>query len=319
MKFKRNNENSISNLGYYLLNEYKGKFNQIRVIIRDEVGYKYDINLNNILRGDVPRFVDKNNPYTLENIILWLKINRSEFKLCEGNRYNGNKSKLKFYHKTCQDYVEISWNNLYRGWGCGICHGLQTGRYNSLAHLRSDLADEWDYERNELKPEEVTCGSNKKVWWICCEGHEYFASPNSRTSMNTGCRECSDKAQDSKVAKEVKEWSINSFENVDIEHKMFINPETNRWLKCDVYIGKKESYSGIYIEIHGRQHYTLSYFHKLTARKHDTTPEEVFEHQKKLDKTKKKFAIKNGTYIEVDLRKIKTTKEAIKYIELNIN
>ena len=36
----------------------------------------------------------------------------------------------------------------------------------SLAEARPDLAKEWNYEKNgDLKPEDVSCGSNKKVWW----------------------------------------------------------------------------------------------------------------------------------------------------------
>lgn len=36
----------------------------------------------------------------------------------------------------------------------------------SLAEARPDLAKEWNYEKNgDLKPEDVSCGCNKKVWW----------------------------------------------------------------------------------------------------------------------------------------------------------
>ena len=36
----------------------------------------------------------------------------------------------------------------------------------SLAEARPDLAKEWNYEKNgDLRPEDVSCGSNKKVWW----------------------------------------------------------------------------------------------------------------------------------------------------------
>lgn len=36
----------------------------------------------------------------------------------------------------------------------------------SLAEARPDLAKEWNYEKNgDLKPKDVSCGSNKKVWW----------------------------------------------------------------------------------------------------------------------------------------------------------
>ena len=36
----------------------------------------------------------------------------------------------------------------------------------SLAEARPDLAKEWNYEKNgDLRPEDVSCGSGKKVWW----------------------------------------------------------------------------------------------------------------------------------------------------------
>ena len=36
----------------------------------------------------------------------------------------------------------------------------------SLAEARPDLAKEWNYEKNgDLMPEDVSCGSGKKVWW----------------------------------------------------------------------------------------------------------------------------------------------------------
>ena len=39
--------------------------------------------------------------------------------------------------------------------------------YNDLATLRPDIASEWNYERNgNLKPDMVTCGSQRKVWWV---------------------------------------------------------------------------------------------------------------------------------------------------------
>ena len=45
--------------------------------------------------------------------------------------------------------------------------GTKTKRkFISLAEARPDLAKEWNYEKNgDLKPEDVSCGSNKKVWW----------------------------------------------------------------------------------------------------------------------------------------------------------
>lgn len=61
----------------------------------------------------------------------------------------------------------------------------------SLLITNPDLAKEWDYEKNApLIPQDITAGSNKKVWWKCPEGHEWEVSPNER-SRGRGCPFCS--------------------------------------------------------------------------------------------------------------------------------
>lgn len=33
----------------------------------------------------------------------------------------------------------------------------------------------WDYEKNtDISPEEITLGSEKKVWWKCPLGHSFY-------------------------------------------------------------------------------------------------------------------------------------------------
>ena len=45
------------------------------------------------------------------------------------------------------------------------------------------LQSEWHSERNTaFSPYQLAAGSNKKVWWKCSGGHEFFASPNGRTN-----------------------------------------------------------------------------------------------------------------------------------------
>ena len=48
-------------------------------------------------------------------------------------------------------------------------------------------------KNGELKPEEFTYGSKKKVWWVCHKGHDYDAIIKSRTMKDkpTGCPFCS--------------------------------------------------------------------------------------------------------------------------------
>ena len=59
-----------------------------------------------------------------------------------------------------------------------------------INHKRN-LLDEWDYERNDIRPSEVAPMSNKKRWWKCNKGHSYEMCPNARCGRNRGCPVCS--------------------------------------------------------------------------------------------------------------------------------
>ena len=61
---------------------------------------------------------------------------------------------------------------------------------NSIQVLFPNLVKEWDYKKNKkLKPNQFTHGSDKKVWWICKNKHEYQAAIGSRT-RGSGCGKC---------------------------------------------------------------------------------------------------------------------------------
>lgn len=80
------------------------------------------------------------------------------------------------------------------GAGCPYCTGRRVlPGFNDLATLKPGLAEEWHQPLNgELKPSDVTLGSNKKVWWRCAEHHVWLAFVYARTKPNgTGCPVCS--------------------------------------------------------------------------------------------------------------------------------
>ena len=76
--------------------------------------------------------------------------------------------------------------------GCPYCYGRKVEKgFNDLLFLEPDIAKEWCYELNELKPDEVTVGSKKSVWWKCEEGHTWKVPPFSRTGISkTKCPYC---------------------------------------------------------------------------------------------------------------------------------
>ncbi|PLS19264.1 hypothetical protein CVD28_02300 [Bacillus sp. M6-12] len=104
------------------------------------------------------------SPYS--NKILWWKCEKGhEWQSLVGNRTQGN--------------------------GCPYCAGQKVCDDNCLETLKPELAKEWHPTKNEkLTTKQVTCGTNKKVWWLCEKGHEWKASVYTR-SKNIGCPQCS--------------------------------------------------------------------------------------------------------------------------------
>ena len=68
--------------------------------------------------------------------------------------------------------------------------GLVIEGVNDLKTLRPDLAEQWDFEKNQnVNIDSVMPGSKRKVWWICDKGHEWIASVASRND-GRGCPTC---------------------------------------------------------------------------------------------------------------------------------
>jgi len=54
-------------------------------------------------------------------------------------------------------------------------------RYNApISKTHEFLVAQWDFERNELSPNQITAGSDKKAWWICSKGHQWEAAISKR-------------------------------------------------------------------------------------------------------------------------------------------
>lgn len=61
-----------------------------------------------------------------------------------------------------------------------------------LLTLNPILCKEWDYDKNQITPNEVTVSSEKKVWWKCNKGHEWQASISNR-NKGRNCPYCAGK------------------------------------------------------------------------------------------------------------------------------
>ena len=180
----------VESLGYELISkEYLN--NSQKLILKDTSGYYYVSNIKNLKNGHPPCFIEKRNPYTIQNIKLWCKINQKPFELLS-DTYKNNHELLKWQclKDDCKEIFELAWHEIYSGIGCGFCSGHQVCLSNCLATKNPELAKEWHPTKNDdLTPYDVTCGSDKKIWWLCNKGHEWKAVIASR-NQGKNCPYC---------------------------------------------------------------------------------------------------------------------------------
>jgi len=77
-----------------------------------------------------------------------------------------------------------------KGSGCGYCANVLVDESNCLRTTHTQLAAEWNTEKNgDVTPDNVVAGSEERVWWICEEGHEFHTTVAART-RGAGCHVC---------------------------------------------------------------------------------------------------------------------------------
>lgn len=94
--------------------------------------------------------------------------------------------------------------NRTRGRGCPICSRAEgvskrsfaaVKRNGSLAEVFPGLLEDWDWEKNEISPENISCASTRHVWWKCRScGYSWQAQLAKRTKDGHRCPACSGNA-----------------------------------------------------------------------------------------------------------------------------
>jgi hypothetical protein len=76
------------------------------------------------------------------------------------------------------------------GTGCPYCAGKAVCEDNCLQTKNPKLSSQWHPTKNgNLTARDVTPGSNKKVWWLCSNNHEWQALVYNRNN-GSGCTSC---------------------------------------------------------------------------------------------------------------------------------
>lgn len=305
IKINKEMKSIIHRKGYKIIDSYRANSGQIKVIVKDGEGYKYDVQLHDIISPtrNVHYFVSPGNPFSLENISLWLKKMELNFVLCENNEYVGKESELFFICYTCGDIFSKSWNDVRNYPSCPICSNRKVGSSNNLLIKYPESKNVWNYDKNEDAPENYLCTNTSLVWWYCeNEEHETF----QRTIWNSTrcdfmCPKCSRNKKNSKLHNLVVNYLFELGFELNFERECSLlpkNPDNNYLMPYDIEVTN----IFLIIEIQGEQHSKMGGWHKKLSERDPwgRSPMEMFQYQQWKDEYKKNFAIENGYgYLEI--------------------
>ncbi|MBE6989279.1 MAG: hypothetical protein E7426_00845 [Ruminococcaceae bacterium] len=172
----------------------------------------------------------------------------------------GSNKRFWWKCRSCGFEWQTTIANRVSGRNCPQCSRIQAGQEHrksvvmnkgSLADKYPQLIIEWDFDKNEISPREISSGSDEKVWWKCntC-GHEWQADIHSRTNGN-GCPICGKVKQHENLHLSAlknngsllqnypelcKEWDYNS--NTISPDAVVAGSKLRVWWKCSVCGGK---------------------------------------------------------------------------------
>jgi hypothetical protein len=124
-------------------------------------------------------------------------------KLCEelmnkedGYKYTvGSQKKIWWVCKLGHKFIDSIYHRSSIGCSCPYCsgHRILIG-FNDLSTTHSYLLNKWDYNKNKIKPTEITFGSHEKIWFLCKDyKHSYKVPLKREIRQNIKCPYCSGK------------------------------------------------------------------------------------------------------------------------------
>lgn len=129
----------------------------------------------------------------------------------------GSHAKIPWMCKNNHKWVSDILHRTSRKRGCPYCSGQRVSDKNSLKNwcannteFGKQLLDEWvglDEDKNNIKIDEVSYGSGRRVYWRCKEGHEWVSNILNRTHSYTKCPTCS--AKDLSTRYSIPESGVN--------------------------------------------------------------------------------------------------------------
>lgn len=183
---------------------------------------------------------------------------------------------------------------------CTYCNSLGQWILDIYGPFGLDMF--WDYDNNTKSPFDVPRSADSyKVFIKCVENPEHGSYAITPYNFKKGerCWRCRTENTTSSLQNKVTKYLTETFSyNVLHEYQcslIAVNPKTNYILPYDNQVVINDDISLI-IEVMGEQHYHITGFIKLSAKKHHITPEEELLELQWRDEYKKQYALANGFF-----------------------
>lgn len=284
-------ELKLNALGYYFMDksEYINSNHKCNII--DSDGYKYYCVAKHIVAKHIPAFVGYGNPYSIENIRLWLTKNNKPFRLLTNKFINAHKY-MDFQCDQCAKIFQRRWSDVFnKHCGCRDCRykkqreiNRKPRNGNKYLSEYTDICLDWDYSKNQRNPEEYAGKSAEIVWWKChiCQT-EWMASICHRTYSKSRCPKCANKITQG----ELIIAHILHKNNIKYQReKCFNGCKDKYYLRYDFYL---PDYN-VCIEYDGVQHYQPTVFNDIDEEK----AEQKLQYTQKHDDIKNNYCIENN-------------------------
>ena len=144
--------------------------------------------------------------------------------------------------------------------------------FNDLATTHSSIAKQWNYEKNNFTPQEVSIGSEKIAYFTCENGHTFKSRIYSR--INNSCPFCSASSAEKLTHSILDKYNMK----YEIEKRFVEEVKRNPY---DIFLNNEN----LFIELDGEQHFKSMKFFDIC------TP---FSKRVEIDNKKNKCAFENN-------------------------
>ena len=231
-----------SSVDYIVQKSQKDLEKAIEVIFSEIIGVNIDIDLERdiIAIENLREYTEKENSLLHSKPELSKEWNYEKNGNIKPEHFSANSGKKVWWRCSKGHEWQATISSRNTGHGCPYCAGKKVLKgFNDLLTVNPFVAKEWDYEKNDnLKPENFTANSNKRVWWKCSKGHEWLATIANRND-GYGCPYCSGryavKGEDDLLTVNptlAKEWNYEK--NGNLKPENFTEKSGQKvWWKCD--------------------------------------------------------------------------------------